>query len=73
MVRHEQQALLVPPGDPEAMAAAVLRLANDPALRQRLVSAGLSEVQRYTWDQVAPLLLAVYRSAIGPRACAPAS
>ena len=57
-------ALLVPPGDADAMAAAVLRLLQDTALAQRLAEAGLREVQRYTWDRVAPALAAVYRSAL---------
>lgn len=57
-------ALLVPPGDADAMAAAVLRVLQEPALARRLAEAGLREVQRYTWDRVAPALAAVYRSAL---------
>jgi glycosyltransferase involved in cell wall biosynthesis len=33
-------ALQVPPGDPEALAAAVRRLRDDPALREKLADAG---------------------------------
>ena len=54
------------------MAAAVLRLAEDPSLVQGLVAAGLAEVQRYTWDAVAPLLASVYRSVLGAQSPAPA-
>lgn len=72
MVRHEVHALLVPPRSPQDMAAAVLRLSDDPALRQRLVTAGLAEVQRYTWEAVAPLLASVYRSVLGAPSPAPA-
>ncbi|HSW08978.1 glycosyltransferase family 4 protein [Aquabacterium sp.] len=64
MVRHESTALLVPVRDPAAMAAAVIRLLADDALRQRLARAGLDEVQRYTWSRVAPLLSEIYRSAM---------
>jgi glycosyltransferase involved in cell wall biosynthesis len=46
-LRHEDTALLVPPGDPAAMAAAVRRLARDGALRARLRRAGRAEAQRY--------------------------
>ncbi|MDP2005218.1 MAG: glycosyltransferase family 4 protein [Rubrivivax sp.] len=57
-------ALLVPPQDPPAMAAALLRLLDDEALATRLAAAGLVQVQRYTWAQVAPRLTAVYREAL---------
>jgi glycosyltransferase involved in cell wall biosynthesis len=39
-VRHGQTGLLVPPGDPAALARAVTTLINDPALRRRLGTAG---------------------------------
>jgi glycosyltransferase involved in cell wall biosynthesis len=41
-------AVLVPPGDAEAAATAVLRVAGDPALRARLVSSGLERLRPYT-------------------------
>ena len=65
IVTHEHTALLVPPGDAQAMANAVLRLLQDRALRLSLVRAGLVDVQRYTWSEVAPRLAAVYRTALG--------
>jgi glycosyltransferase involved in cell wall biosynthesis len=40
IVEHEVTGLLVPPGDPSACAAAVMRLLADPALRARLGAAG---------------------------------
>jgi glycosyltransferase involved in cell wall biosynthesis len=42
-VEHEITGLLVPPGDPFALAAALRRLQHDPALRRRL---GLAARQR---------------------------
>jgi glycosyltransferase involved in cell wall biosynthesis len=40
LLEHERDALLVPPGDAEALAAAVRRLAGDAALRDRLSARG---------------------------------
>jgi glycosyltransferase involved in cell wall biosynthesis len=40
-------ALVVPPGDPDAMADAVRRLAGDEALRRRLVRRGLEVARRH--------------------------
>ncbi len=41
-------ALLVPPGDPAAAAAALRRLAEEPELRERLTAAGAERVRAYT-------------------------
>ena len=57
-------ALLVAPGDPQAMAAAALRLLGDAALRARLVDAGLREAERYTWGRIGPQLARMYRSTL---------
>lgn len=40
VVRHEENGLLVPVGDGAAVAAAIRRLLEDPALRQRLAARG---------------------------------
>jgi glycosyltransferase involved in cell wall biosynthesis len=64
IVQDGVTALLVPPGDPQAMAAACLRLLGDVSLWTRLQQAGMAEVQRYTWSRVAPLLAAHYRQVI---------
>jgi glycosyltransferase involved in cell wall biosynthesis len=48
----DESALLVPPGDPEALAAAVRRLAEDPALARRLAEGGLRTYQRQASEQV---------------------
>lgn len=61
IVEHEESALLVPPGDPASMGAAVLRLLDDVVLAERLRSAGLRLVGRYGWDSVGPLLADTYR------------
>lgn len=61
LVSHGQTALLVPPADEQAMAAALLTVAEDRALALGLRARALDEVRRYTWTAVAPLLLAAYR------------
>lgn len=43
-------ALLVPPGEPDAAAASLQRVAEDPALRARLVASGLSVVRQHTTE-----------------------
>jgi glycosyltransferase involved in cell wall biosynthesis len=62
MVEDGKTALLVPPRAPQAMADAMLRLADSPELAARLRAAGLSYVQQYAWPGVRPRLLEVYRS-----------
>lgn len=65
LVEHEKTALLVPPGDPEAMATAALRLIDDPVLAGRLRAAGLRAASAYTWPSVRPHLFGVYARALG--------
>ncbi|GAB3248699.1 glycosyltransferase [Chitinimonas naiadis] len=62
IVENGVTALLVKPGDVAGMAAATLRLLEEPMLWQRLRDAGIAEVQRYTWHCVAPVLAGVYRT-----------
>jgi glycosyltransferase involved in cell wall biosynthesis len=64
IVQDGVTALLVEPGDAAAMAAAILNLVEDQELWHRLSSAGIAEVERYTWARVAPVLAEVYRSAM---------
>ncbi len=54
-------ALLVPPGDPAAMAHAILSLLRDPARAQALANAGLAHAATFGWPDVAPRLAAHYR------------
>jgi len=57
--------LLVPPRDPEALAAAVLRLLEDRELAQRLGAAGRGFVnQHYSAQSQASALAALYREAV---------
>jgi D-inositol-3-phosphate glycosyltransferase len=52
---------LVPPRDPDRLAATLRRLLADPATRQMYGAAGFDRVRvRYTWDRVAADTLRVY-------------
>lgn len=49
--RHEQNSLVVPARDSNAMADAVARLAGDAALRGRLVDQAHRDIQSFTWER----------------------
>ena len=66
VLAHEQTALLVPPGDTEALARTLLRLMRDPALRARLSTEGAALYQRaFTLDAFIARLLDLYRTRCG--------
>lgn len=46
LVVDEETGLLVEPGDPQALAAAIARLINDAELRQRFAAAGHARASR---------------------------
>jgi glycosyltransferase involved in cell wall biosynthesis len=48
LVRHERNGLVVPAGDPSALAAAMVRLAGDPPLRRRMGEAARADVAAHT-------------------------
>jgi glycosyltransferase involved in cell wall biosynthesis len=58
--------LLVPPGDPAALALALARLSQDPVLYARLCASARDRGASRTWDTVAPALLARLCPALPP-------
>ena len=66
--RHDETALLVPPNDPGALAAAIVRALDDSELRARLGEAGRERVvERFSWRATAEATVAEYREAIRRR------
>ena len=66
LVEHGKTALLVEPGDAEAMAAALARLHTDPSLCRALRDAGLEMVAGFSWPTVKNAWLGLYRSQVIP-------
>jgi glycosyltransferase involved in cell wall biosynthesis len=60
LVEHGTHALLVPPGNAEAMAAAVLEVLHNPMRALELTRAGRDCAEQYTWANVRPRLFGVY-------------
>ncbi len=54
--------VLFPPGEPQALAAALTGLLADAGGRQRLSASAARAVRRYDWDRVAGEVLAVYET-----------
>ncbi len=67
IVEDGVSGLLVPPGDPRALAGAVGRLLDDDALSARLAAAGRRRVERhFGWDRAADTLWAAYERLLAP-------
>jgi phosphatidyl-myo-inositol alpha-mannosyltransferase len=60
VVHDGVDGLLVPPNDPNALAAAIRRVLSEPELAAALKAAGRSRAQAFSWQAVAPRLEAVY-------------
>ncbi len=50
VLRHQENCLLVPPGDPHALAEGIRRFFSDKALATRTSHRARVEVEKYTWD-----------------------
>jgi phosphatidylinositol alpha-mannosyltransferase len=64
VVRDGVDGLLVPPGDPDALAGALDRVLSEPDLARALARAGRARAETFSWDAVVPRLEAVYRRAV---------
>lgn len=64
VIRDGVEGVLVPAGDPAALAAAVAGVLQDPILARRLRAAGLERVRTYDWSVVVARLEDLYRGAV---------
>jgi phosphatidylinositol alpha-mannosyltransferase len=65
LVLPEEAGVLVPPGEPGALAGALRRLLDDPGLRAQLGRHGREAAWRYDWSRVASEIVAVYEDVLG--------
>lgn len=69
IVRHEQTGLLVPPGDPAALARALARLIDDPAAARELGRRGRAyATDAFGWEGVVRATTGAYEEAMRARA-----
>jgi glycosyltransferase involved in cell wall biosynthesis len=61
-------ALVVPVGDHDALAAGLVRIVDDDALRADLTTRGLRRAASYEWSRTASGLVGLYRQAVGSAA-----
>ncbi|HEX5042547.1 MAG TPA: glycosyltransferase family 4 protein [Candidatus Polarisedimenticolaceae bacterium] len=64
VLRHEESGLLVPPADPAALAEALCRLLDDPALSARLAARAQADSRRYDIRSTVEALEEIYRGLV---------
>lgn len=67
LLTHEQNALLVSPRDPDAMARAVIRLLHDSSLAERISTNARRAAKAFDWAMILPQWHRVLRSAADAR------
>jgi glycosyltransferase involved in cell wall biosynthesis len=66
LIRDGREGVVVPPSDPQALTAAILRLCRDPELARSLGAAGHRRVhESFTWRAQAERLETLYRTLLG--------
>lgn len=63
VVTHRHEGLLVPPSQPDALAAALVHVLCDAHLRQELALAGPHTAAQYAWEGVADRIIEQYERA----------
>ena len=67
VLRDNEEALLVAPGDATALADAIQRLVSDRALAERLAKNAYAEAPKYSWAKRAERLEALFRAVLDGR------
>ena len=65
ILRDEENALLVEPGNPQALVAGIRRIKEDPELGDRLARQARSDVRDFTWGRRAERLEALFDEVLG--------
>jgi glycosyltransferase involved in cell wall biosynthesis len=60
MLGDPPSGLIIKPGDPAALAQAMLQIIDNPDLAQTLAQRGLARVVQFSWDRLAEQMEAVY-------------
>jgi glycosyltransferase involved in cell wall biosynthesis len=67
VLRNGKNALLVEPGNPQALTAGIQRLKDDAALGRRLAEHAMRDVRQFTWARRAERLEALFNEVLGVR------
>jgi glycosyltransferase involved in cell wall biosynthesis len=68
LIKSEQDGLLVPPGNVEALAAAIIRLLSDRQLQHQLQTAAFERCQQdLNWTNIATQTVEIYHQAIATK------
>jgi glycosyltransferase involved in cell wall biosynthesis len=68
LIANEKSGLLVPSGDAEALSAAILRIAKDMSLREKLSRAGYEKIQKdFAFEKQTQILKKVYENVVNMR------
>lgn len=59
-----ENAIMVPPKEPEALAQSIINLMNDPELQGKLTDNGLITAQKFTWERVIDIFEKIFADAL---------
>ncbi len=68
MLGNPQAGLIVPPGDPGALASALQQILAQPELAETLSQRGLARAEQFNWDKLAEQMEAVYADLLARKA-----